>query len=232
VLVSWVSVVAAGLALGFKHALEADHIAAVALLASERRSLWGAASVGALWGFGHTLAILLAGVWVLALGLRLPESAVPFLEFLVALVLVSLGVQGLRGLWNAKTVHLHAHHHGPRRHVHPHVHSHEHEESRWFHHGQPRYRSFLVGLLHGLAGSAALFLLLLASQPTPALAWAYLAAFAASSVGAMALMSWLVCLPLHLTARRFLTLYRGLQGAAALFSVAVGVHLAWEILGS
>ncbi len=228
---NWMTVVGAGVTLGFKHALEADHVAAVAVLASERRTLWGAALVGAFWGFGHTVALLGAGVWVLALGLHLPEDMVPYLELVVAVVLISLGFRGVLRWLRSDHLHVHTHRHGARVHVHPHLHTRAGQHSaKPFHHGEARLRPFLVGLLHGLAGSAALFLFLLASQPAPWLAWAYLLAFGLASIGGMALLSWLTCLPLQLTAMRFHSLYRALQLTAAVLSLVVGFGLATELL--
>lgn len=226
------AVAAAGFAFGLKHALEADHLAAVAVLATERRTLRGAVATGALWGVGHTFAVLAAGVWVLALGLRIPEKFAHALEGVVALVLLSLGLRALWRIARGELVHVHAHRHGPRRHLHPHVHRGQRGEPETFHHGRAEVRPFLVGLLHGLAGSAALFLLLLATQPTPALAWVYLAAFALASIGGMAAMSWLVCLPVRLTVVRFQRLHGGLQVGAALGSIATGLWLGFEWLAS
>lgn len=230
--VSLSAVIGAGVFLGLKHAFEADHLAAVMVLATERRSLWGAVGTGALWGIGHTVAVLAAGLWVLALGLRIPDRFAQLLEVLIALVLLSLGVRALRRIARGGVLHMHAHRHGPRLHLHPHLHAGEAEGDEAFHHGRPEVRPFLVGMLHGLAGSAALFVLLVATQPTPRLAWAYLGAFGLASIAGMAAMSWLVYLPVQLTVARVQRLHAGLQFGAALFSIATGLWLGFAWLGS
>ncbi|HEV2765509.1 MAG TPA: hypothetical protein VGV38_21175, partial [Pyrinomonadaceae bacterium] len=119
---SALSVLGFGLALGLKHATDADHLAAVSTIASERRGVLAASLVGGLWGVGHTFALLLAGVVVILLRVPLSERVGLAFEFVVALMLVGLGARALWKLVRGGRVHLHPHEHGGRWHVHPHTH--------------------------------------------------------------------------------------------------------------
>src|SRR3989442_108979 len=136
-----------GFVLGLKHATEADHLAAVSTIVSERRSLWQSAAVGALWGMGHTASLLVAGVLVIGLGVAIPEALANILELAVALMIVFLGVRLLR-------LHIHPHAHGGSTHIHLHFQNEPHAGHG--HSGLAGWRPVLVGIVHGLAGSAAL----------------------------------------------------------------------------
>src|SRR5215510_3213231 len=100
-----------GFVLGLKHATEADHLAAVSTIVSERRSLWQSSAIGLLWGIGHTSSLLAAGVVVLGLGVVIPESIANAFELLVALMIVFLGMRLLR-------MHVHRHTHSRQTHAH------------------------------------------------------------------------------------------------------------------
>src|SRR4051812_10124451 len=113
-----------GFVLGLKHATEADHIAAVSTIVSERRSIWQSASVGALWGVGHTASLLFAGLIVIAFGVVIPERVANFLEFAVALMIIFLGTRLLYVvLRSRREIHVHEHMHGGKPHVHLHFHN-------------------------------------------------------------------------------------------------------------
>src|SRR5438270_90842 len=159
-----------GFLLGLKHATEADHLVAVTTIVSEQRSVSRSALVGAMWGVGHTAALLAAGVVVILLEVTIPERVAEALEFGVALMIVSLGSRVLYlALRRRRRVHVHAHTHGG--HTHTHLHFHENGDehsadagrapSHERHGGFGGWRPFVVGLVHGLAGSAALTLLVL-----------------------------------------------------------------------
>src|SRR5919107_1718997 len=101
-----------GLVFGLKHATEADHIVAVSTIVSEQRSLLRSATVGALWGVGHTLSLIIVGVVVLALRVAVPESVARWLELGVALMIIGLGASALlRALSRRRDIHLHKHKH-------------------------------------------------------------------------------------------------------------------------
>ncbi len=230
---SLVPMVAAGLLLGMKHALDADHLAAVGVLASEHHGWRKAAAVGALWGLGHTLALAAVGVALLGAGVALPPEFARWAEGLVAATLVWLGARSLWSLARGDTIHFHAHRHGSWWHVHPHHHrrgdAHGEPDS---HHGPSHARPFLFGMLHGLAGSAALFLLVLTSEPRSVFAWAYLAAFGAGSTLSMTAFSALVALPFQLRPERLQRWHGRLRAFAALCSIAVGLVLGYELAAS
>lgn len=215
-----------GLAFGIKHALDADHVAAVAALTGESRNLRQSSLLGAAWGVGHTAALLTAGIGVLFLDLHIGPSLSATLELLVAAMLIGLGVRSCWLLARGGRLHVHIHRHGGRVHVHPHMHAPgEHRHARYDVHGRP----FVIGVVHGLAGSGALMLLVAASTPSPWLGLAYIASFGVGSIGGMIAMSALVSLPALATAERFANFHWALRGAAGLLSLAVGVSLGFEV---
>jgi len=218
-----------GFILGLRHALDVDHLAAVSTIVSQRRSLWRSSLVGALWGLGHTAALLAASVVVIGLHTEIPPRVSRGLELGVALMLIGLGLNLLRTLWTGGTLHHHVHSHGSRPHVHPHLHG-AHEVGRdGHHHVRTGRRPFVVGLVHGLAGSGALMLAVLATIPSPALALVYVAIFGAGSIAGMVAMSTLFGVPLALAGGRFARAELALRLGAALGSLAVGLRLAWQL---
>lgn len=228
--ISTASVLAFGFVLGLKHAVEVDHLAAVSTIVSERKSLLSSLLVGGLWGVGHTISLLIAGIFVIVLRVEIGERTALALEFLVGVMLVALGANALRKLWRGGHIHLHAHRHGGRAHVHPHVHGGEPETDTDTHHGfRPNMRPLVVGMVHGLAGSAALMLLVLSTIETPLVGLAYIVIFGVGSIGGMMLMSALVSLPLHLTAKRFTRANLMMRGLAGLFSLSFGLFVIYQI---
>jgi hypothetical protein len=221
------AVLGLGFVLGLRHALDVDHLAAVSTIVSRRRTLWVSSLVGALWGLGHTAALLAVAVAVVALHTEIPPAVGQALELGVAAMLVGLGIGLLRRLTAGGRLHLHTHAHGDRPHLHPHAH--DPGAAADHAHGAPGRRPFVVGLVHGLAGSAGLMLAVLATIPSPGVALAYVATFGVGSIGGMMLMSVLLGLPAWLAAERFAGAERALGAGAALGSVAVGLHLAWRI---
>ncbi len=213
-----------GLVFGLKHALDVDHLVAVATIASERRTVFQSSLVGAVWGLGHTAALLVVGGAVLVGRFRISDSVAALMEAGVAVMLVYLGVRGLWRLARAERVHVHVHEHDGHVHVHPHLHhesaAHEHDSHR---------RPFAVGIFHGLAGSAALMLVIVASTPSPWIGFAYILSFGLGSIGGMVAMSALVSVPAVLTAQRFEGMNAIVRGLAAALSIAVGLGLGYEI---
>ncbi|HEX6623163.1 MAG TPA: sulfite exporter TauE/SafE family protein, partial [Pyrinomonadaceae bacterium] len=229
------SVLAFGLVLGLKHAVEADHLAAVTTIVSERKSVLSASLVGGLWGLGHTVSLLVAGVAVILLRVEIGKRTEMALEFCVALMLVALGANAIRKLFRGGRLHLHAHQHGGHWHAHPHVHENGDEESargaeEETHHGlRLGGRPFLVGMVHGLAGSAAVMLLFLSAIHSPLMGLVYVAVFGLGSIGGMMLMSALVGLPVHFTAGRFTRANLAIRCLAGLFSLGFGLFMVYEI---
>jgi sulfite exporter TauE/SafE len=218
-----------GFLLGLKHATEADHLAAVSTIVSERKSLWSSAFIGGLWGLGHTISLFLAGVFVLLLNFEISEQAERALEFCVGIMLTFLGLNVIRKLLKGGKLHFHAHEHGAREHVHPHIHALEYEDENGTHHGfKFSPRAILIGMIHGLAGSAALMLLVIPTIHSKPLGLLYIVIFGVGSIGGMILMSFLVGLPFHFTAARFNRFNYVLQSVAGLVSITLGLMIIYE----
>jgi len=225
-----------GFALGLKHAFEADHLAAVSTIVSERRSVLGAARVGALWGLGHTTSLLFAGLLVIVPGFAIPKPVADALELGIAVMILTLGVRLLYLLLrNSARVHVHAHSHEGRgtffimgNDAHPPV-----QTYKGSHGGLSRRRTFLVGVLHGLAGSAALTLLVLTEvirNGSPVLGLSYLLIFGIGSTSGMLIMSSLIGIPFALSSRWPNRLSGVLQFSAATSSVLFGFYYGWQII--
>jgi ABC-type nickel/cobalt efflux system permease component RcnA len=218
-----------GFVLGLRHALDVDHLAAVSTLVSQRGGILRSSLIGAVWGLGHTAALLAAGIAVVALHAEISPAVAQALELGVAIMLVGLGLNLLWTLWQGGTIHFHVHEHGGRHHVHPHRHAAGESPDHAQHHPIAVRRPFLVGLVHGLAGSAALMLAVVATIPSPTLALAYVLVFGVGSVGGMMIMSTVLGLPLALARERFVRAELALRALAGLGSVAIGLVLAWRI---
>jgi ABC-type nickel/cobalt efflux system permease component RcnA len=222
------TVAGVGFVLGLRHALDPDHVVAVTTLASQKIGLRRTSLVGAFWGLGHALALGVAGGVILALRLTIPPATRHALEALVAVMLVVLGTLALRrGLrWK---LHAHPHQHDGTTHVH--FHAHRRQETQVHRHPHPLQgglRPFLVGLVHGLAGSAGLALLALTAAPTLGAGLVYLAIFGLGSIAGMLLLSALMSVPLSYVEARYAALHRAVQVAAGAVSVALGLYLLWE----
>lgn len=218
-----------GLILGVKHALDADHLIAVSTIVSEHRSLKWASLIGAFWGLGHTATLFIVGLLVIGLRLTIPPRLALGLEFLVAVMLVTLGLNILWRSFRGAKIHLHTHSHNPTTHTHFHVHG-EREESHVHPHPFKAMRKpFFVGMVHGLAGSAALMLLVLTTIPSPLAGLMYIVIFGIGSVGGMLVLSSLIGLPFVLTAQKFVSLNGWIRVVAGVASVAFGLLLGWDI---
>jgi ABC-type nickel/cobalt efflux system permease component RcnA len=231
-----------GFALGLKHATEADHLLAITTIVSEQRSIWRSGLVGALWGVGHTASLLVAGVLVIILGIAIPDPVAGVLEFLVALMIIFLGSRVLYLTLRRRThVHVHTHSHEGHPHTHFHFHdasdAHELSNASTHAHGSdhhPRglsgWRPLVVGMVHGLAGSAVLTLLVLTEvvrDGSRARGMAYLLVFGIGSIGGMLLMSMLISLPFVLTTRRFERIEVPMRLLVSISSIAFGLYYAW-----
>jgi ABC-type nickel/cobalt efflux system permease component RcnA len=224
-------VIAYGFLLGLKHATEADHLAAVSTIVTERRKLFSSAVVGALWGVGHTIALVAAGVFVLLLDFQISDRTAQLLEACVGIMLTVLGLNVLRKLYRGGYLHFHVHDHDGHLHAHPHIHTDQDSSARGSHHGSAfNGRALLVGILHGLAGSSALMLLVIPTIGSRAAGMLYIAVFGLGSIGGMMLMSFLVSVPFHLTAARFNRFNQLLQAASGIVSIFLGVWISVDNL--
>jgi len=192
-----------GLLLGIQHALDPDHLIAVSTIVSEHKNFKWASLIGAFWGLGHTTTLFLVGLLVIGLRLTISQSLAAGLEFLVAIMLVVLGLNVLRRTFGPAQVHLHTHTHNPETHTHFHVHEKPQQDHGHNHPFKAMRRPFFVGMVHGLAGSAALMLLVLGTITSPLAGLAYIVIFGLGSVGGMLLLSGIISLPFILTAQRF-----------------------------
>lgn len=218
-----------GFVIGLRHALDTDHLAAVSTIVSERKNLFSSLLIGGLWGIGHTISLLIAGVAVVFLNLNIEKYEKP-LEFCVALMLIGLGLNVLIKLLRGGKIHFHEHQHGGHLHVHPHLHDGKPESEPHTHHGfKLGFRPLVIGMVHGLAGSAGLLLVLLATIKASWLAFAVIAIFGIGSIGGMMLMSLVLSLPLHLTAGSFTRTNMAVRALAGVFSLGFGLFMAYEL---
>jgi high-affinity nickel-transport protein len=220
-----------------RHATDPDHVIAVTTIITRQRSVGGAAAIGAVWGVGHTLTILAVGSGIIVFGWVIPPRLGLSMEWTVGLMLVLLGFLNLRGIIpRSKHVHSHVHEHGD--YVHTHVHGHEPEAHShapdatpvgWLDRhfgalGAYRYvRPLLVGIVHGLAGSAAVALLVLTTIHDPGLAVFYLLIFGLGTIVGMMLMTIVISLPFGWISPR------GLRVASGAISLAFGLFIAYRI---
>lgn len=223
-----------GFLVGLQHAFEADHVAAVASIAADARKLRSVVRHGAVWGFGHSVTLLLLGGLVVYLGKAIPVAWAQGMELLVGLMLLGLGAALLRRLWRER-VHFHVHRHADGV-THLHAHKHAPEEAkhdpRHHNHGHPKglpLRSLAVGMMHGLAGSAALVLLALGSVESVPVALLYIALFGLGSIAGMVVLSAVMAVPLSYSARIFTWANRGLQTAIGAVTMLVGASIVYGI---
>jgi sulfite exporter TauE/SafE len=218
-----------GLLLGIQHALDPDHLIAVSTIVSEHKSFKWASLIGAFWGLGHTTTLFIVGLLVIGLRLTIPPRLGEGLELLVAAMLVILGLNVLRKTFGAERVHLHTHSHNPVTHTHFHAHENPAQDHAHVHAFKAMRRPFIVGMVHGLAGSAALMLFVLSTIESPLGGLFYIVIFGLGSVGGMLLLSGIISLPFILTAQRFTLMNRWIRVFAGVASVTFGIYLAWEI---
>ena len=243
------AILALGFALGIRHATDPDHVVAVTTIVARQRSVKGAAAIGAAWGLGHTLTILVVGSGIIVFKWVIPPRLGLTMELAVAVMLIVLGAANLAGTvrWlrrravtGAPKVHSHVHRHGDYVHTHPHGHepeAHPHAEQatplarvdRWLGVSGPYrlVRPLVVGIVHGLAGSAAVALLVLAAIQTPLASISYLLIFGLGTIAGMMLITAAVSIPFALgQAER---VQHTLRIATGLISVGFGLVVAYQI---
>jgi high-affinity nickel-transport protein len=248
------SLLSLGFFLGMRHATDPDHVIAVSTIVARQRTLWGGVLVGSLWGIGHTLTIVVVGGIIIAFSLVIPPRLGLTMEMAVAVMLVVLGTWNLTGVLQQiresisarrgppGDVHAHLHSHGDYVHRHAHGHglsNHGHREDQtpqaWLDRqlgGLGVYqivRPLVVGLVHGLAGSAAVALLVLAMIPNPWWAIAYLFLFGIGTIAGMMLITVSIAAPLSYASRRLRHLEGYLRVASGLVSLAFGLFLIYYI---
>jgi ABC-type nickel/cobalt efflux system permease component RcnA len=213
-----------GFSLGMRHAADADHVLAVATTVSRVRSLGAALLIGAMWGLGHTATLLLVGGAILLFGLVVPPRVGLAMELAVALMLIGLGafhftrtVRALRRSEAAETHDGHRHDLG--------------WADRVFA-GSRLYlgaRPLLIGVVHGLAGSAAVALLVLTTVRDPRWGVGYLVLFGIGTVAGMMLITTALAVPFAFTRARFARMHGALGAASGLLSLGFGLFLVYDI---
>ena len=215
-----------GFLLGMQHALEADHIAAVSSIAARRSRIGDIVKHGLTWGLGHTLTLFAFAGAALLLGQAIPEDVARPMETAVGIMLVGLGAHVLWRLWRDR-VHFHKHGHADGTvHIHAHSHANEtvaHERAAHVHAHGFRWRTLLIGLMHGMAGSAALLVLAVSQASSPAVGLGYVALFGVGSMVGMGALSTVIAVPFAVSARWLTVANRGLQGTVGVVTMAIGV---------
>jgi high-affinity nickel-transport protein len=253
--VNVVSFLFLGFLLGMRHATDADHVVAIATIVSRERSVAGSALIGAAWGVGHTITVMAVGAAIIVFGVVIPPRLGMSMEFAVGIMLVLLGVLTLTGMGSAAhanagvpgghelDVHDHLHAHGDYLHRHPHghgagAHGHADEHTPLARLDRSRLggialydwlRPFVVGLVHGLAGSAAVALMILSIIREPGAALAYLLLFGLGTVVGMMLITLILSAPFTFTAVNLPKFNWRLRVASGLVSFAFGAVLIYGI---
>ena len=223
------SLLALGFLLGLRHALDADHVAAMASLATRSPGIRSTLRVAGAWGVGHASILVVFGTVMVLLGATLPDDVARWLEAGVGVMLVLLGVGVLRRIRRVE-IHAHVHQHEDVRHAHLHIH----EEGRAAHaHGHARSlasRALLIGCVHGLAGTAGLVLLAVPTMQSGGRALAYLVVFGAGTVLGMMLFSLLISVPLTMSVRRLRWMATGLEAVVGTVNVLIGAWILYRSL--
>jgi high-affinity nickel permease len=214
-----------GFVLGMQHALEADHIAAVSSIAARRTQVGDIVKHGLTWGLGHSLTLFAVAGAAILLGRAIPEHFARPLETAVGIMLLGLGAHVLWRLWRDR-VHFHQHRHDDGT-VHIHAHSHAGETVAHVRAGHAhahgfRWRTLLVGLMHGMAGSAALLVLAVSQAASPAVGLGYVALFGIGSMVGMGTLSMVIAVPLVASARWLTWANSSLQAGVGIVTMTIG----------
>ena len=253
-MVSLLSIIAVGFFLGMRHATDPDHVIAVTTIVTRQRQLTRAALTGAFWGIGHTLTILVVGAVIILFNVVIPTRIGLSMEFSVALMLIVLGAMNVAAFLRAtpsvvasastgaEVLHAHPHTHGDYIHSHTHGHSPESHPHRPDHtplalldrlFGRLAFyrpvRPFIVGVVHGLAGSAAVALLVLTTIPNPRWAVAYLLVFGLGTVGGMMLITMSIASAFAFVGKGRQSFSQRLGLVSGLLSLAFGMLLVYQI---
>jgi high-affinity nickel-transport protein len=257
-MLSFLSIIAVGFALGMRHATDPDHVIAVTTIVSRQRKLSRAALIGAFWGIGHTLTILVVGSLIILFGVVIPARIGLSMELSVGLMLVILGIVNVRAFVrdlpappddSPSLLHSHPHSHGD--YVHTHSHSHAPETHPHIANKTPlalldrlfgkiglyqQIRPLVIGIVHGLAGSAAVALLVLTTIRDPRWAVAYLLVFGLGTVAGMMLITMSIASAFSVfsffgqkQAAKTSNFPRKLGLASGILSLAFGLFLVYQI---
>ncbi len=225
-----------GLLLGMRHSTDADHVVAISTIVSKQRSIRNAAFIGSVWGLGHTITIFVVGSLIILFGVEIPPRLGLSMEFSVALMLILLGVLNLTGVMQKVTGYFTpaisggAATTGPAEPTFGRT-----RMERYFENSIGRFgwyqcaRPLAIGLVHGLAGSAAVALLVLSTIHNPVWATVYLLIFGAGTMVGMMCMTAAIALPLAYAGDRFSILSRYLGVASGMVSLCFGSFLVYHL---
>ncbi|MEP6887923.1 MAG: urease accessory protein UreH [Nitrospirales bacterium] len=220
-----------GLFMGARHAVDADHIVAVSTMTSENGNFWRSCKIGAYWGAGHTIVLLLVGLAVLGFRLTISETLARFFEACVGVMLVGLGLSVVLSLLREQ-LHLHPHNHAEEEEgtPHRHVHSHRDDLSHGHAHRFPvEYKSLSIGMVHGLAGSAVISLLVLSTAHSLMDGFLYLLLFGLGSIGGMIVLGALLSVPFALAPAGWVQTHRAMRALAGLASLSLGGGILYSV---
>jgi ABC-type nickel/cobalt efflux system permease component RcnA len=253
-MIGFFSILAVGFFLGMRHATDPDHVIAVTTIVSNQRNIIRSALIGAFWGVGHTVTIFVVGAGIILFNLVIPVRLGLSMELSVAVMLIILGVANVAAFLRSmpassipahkevEVVHSHAHSHGEYIHSHPHTHlpeshphPHDHAPLTWLDHAFGRsglyqyLRPFVVGVVHGLAGSAAVALLVLTTIRNVHWAIAYLLIFGIGTIAGMMLITMSLASAFAMVGKGRQKFSRRLALASGLLSLGFGLFVAYQI---
>ena len=227
-----ISMLILGLLTGIRHSFESDHVAAVSTIVLHEKSkkLTKISILGAIWGLGHTIALFVGGIVVLFLSINIPEQINNTLEFGVGIMLIYLAIITLTGfkvtkflsaLINKGIEHIHPHKHG----IIIHTHEHKHDETNHKH----GHKALLIGMIHGMAGTGALMLVVLASIDSPLMGLAYIGLFGVGSILSMMIVTTVIGIPISkLTNSKRVSIL--IKYTIPIITLIIGLSLIYELV--
>ena len=226
-----------GFFIGMRHALDADHLAAVAAISTQQNSIRSTIKHGLVWGIGHTTTLFLFGSMVIWMDSMLSEQLAIYLEMAVGLMLIALGIDVLRRVFKER-IHFHLHRHfniaeNDLTHFHAHSHngesSHQHSKHQHTHERKFPYRTLFIGFMHGMAGSAALILITMETIDSLWAGLLYMLLFGLGSMLGMAIVTAIIAVPLRATANGLTWMHNSLQAGIGLMTCGLGIMIIYQL---
>jgi ABC-type nickel/cobalt efflux system permease component RcnA len=225
--VSLLSILAFGFVLGIKHAIEPDHIIAVSTIASRSKKIWSASLAGAFWGMGHTATLFVVGMSLILMKVEMPEKWAMSFEFFVGIMLVYFGIHSILS-FSKKKLHSHEHKHNEGE-VHKHFHAHEQSVKHEHAHRDVSYlKSMIIGVVHGLAGSAAMVLLTMSTMASVWQGAIYILIFGMGTVAGMLVTTTIIGMPFVFTVNK-IKMNHTLIRVTGAFSIAFGLYYMFTV---